>query len=131
MTEDEENDAFLAHVEALLRDQRTVDNPLRPTLEELFNRYRTQNRMLDRLIHIADRFQFAERERGRQHHENYQRKVRQLEKIVRISDHYQHMMRELNQRLHTLSTRDELTGLPNRRYILETPGKRDRLHDPQ
>lgn len=94
---------------------------LRGLLQELFDRYQTQQRLLDRLTHISDRYQKAERERGQSYAENYQRKVRQIEKIVRISDHYQAMLRSLNEHLHTISTHDELTGLPNRRYM------RDRL----
>jgi len=115
----DQEDALLERIEALLGDQRLAGDPLREPLEELFHRYRSQGRLLDRIVHIADGFQLAERERGDKYHKDYQRKVRQLEKIVRISDRYQQMMRELNERLHTLSTRDELTGLPNRRYLLE------------
>ena len=103
-------------IEALLRDN-AADPAVLALLQELYDRYRTQERLLDRLTHISDRFQRAERDRGQSYAENYQRKVRQIEKIVRISDQYQSMLRDLNDRLHTISTQDELTGLPNRRFM--------------
>lgn len=104
------------HIEALLREG-SGDPALLAALQELYDRYRTQERLLERLTHISDRFQRAERDRGQSYAQNYQRKVRQIEKIVRISDQYQSMLRELNERLHTISTQDELTGLPNRRFM--------------
>lgn len=113
-----DDDELDQRIEALLRAAHD-GNPLRPALEELFDRYRTQQRLLDRLTRISDHFQQAERDRGLNYADRYQRKVRQIEKIVRISDRYQTMLRELNDRLHLISTRDELTGLPNRRYLLE------------
>jgi diguanylate cyclase (GGDEF)-like protein len=87
------------------------------SLEELFQRYRDQQRLLDRLTHIADRFQAAERERSKGYVARYERKVRQLEKIVRISDQYQTMLHQLKERLEHASNYDALTSLPNRRYM--------------
>lgn len=88
-------------------------------LAELYDRYRTQDHLLERLTHISDRFQQAERERNQSYAEYYDRKVRQIEKIVHISDQYQAMLRDLNERLKRISTHDELTGLPNRRHLRE------------
>ena len=45
--------------------------------------------------------------------------LRRLEKVARISDRYQQMMRDLNLALKEASIRDPLTGLPNRRMLLE------------
>ncbi|GEO80461.1 biofilm regulation diguanylate cyclase SiaD [Pararhodospirillum oryzae] len=90
-----------------------------PLLAALFDRYRTQQRLLDRLTRISDQYQRAERDRGLSYADNYQRKVRQIEKIVRISDHYQAMLRSLNDHLRMISTHDDLTGLPNRRLMRE------------
>lgn len=112
------DEGFEEQVSALLRDFPDQAHPLYAPLLELFDRYRAQQRLLDRLVHISDRFQGAERQRGMDYAQRYQRKVRQIEKIVRISDQYQNMLRELNERLQWLSTRDELTGLPNRRYMM-------------
>jgi diguanylate cyclase (GGDEF)-like protein len=111
-----QNHEGLPEIETLLQQYDRQDNPLYEPLQCLYHRYREQQRILDRLVRIADQFQLAERERGHQYQRNYQRQARQLEKIIRISDHYHKMMRDLNQRLHILSTHDELTGLANRRY---------------
>jgi len=86
-------------------------------VRELFQRYEDQQRILDRLIRIADRFQAAERDRTTSYLAKYERKVRQLEKIVRISDRYQTMLHQLKERLEHASNYDSLTGLPNRRYM--------------
>lgn len=103
-------------IEAIL-SQETPPAGWKEALEELFQRYQDQQRLLDRLTHIADRFQAAERERSQSYMGRYERKVRQLEKIVRISDQYQTMLHQLKERLEHASNYDSLTGLPNRRYM--------------
>jgi len=104
-------------IEALLRT--AVGSEWHATLSELYDRYRTQERLLERITRISDLFQQAERDRGRSYAEKLERKVRQIEKIVRISDRYQSMLHDLNERLTNISTHDELTGLPNRRFMQE------------
>jgi diguanylate cyclase (GGDEF)-like protein len=91
----------------------------RRLLADLYERYRDQKRLLDRLVRISDRYQLAERERGAGYAADYRREVRRIEKLVRISDSYQAMLRELTDRLRTLSTHDDLTGLLNRRSLRE------------
>jgi len=91
----------------------------RRLLGALYECYRDQRRLLDRLVHISDQYQRAERERGQAFAADYRREVRRIEKLVRISDSYQTMLRDLNDRLLTLSTRDDLTGLLNRRSMRE------------
>lgn len=109
----------------ILRTETLLNNPsassaeLRTALAEIFEQCRTQQQLLDRLTHISDKYQKAERERGLSYAEQLQRKVRQVEKIVRISDGYQAMLQDLNARLTAISTHDDLTGLPNRRYMQE------------
>lgn len=105
-------------IDALLQSDQPSEHWKQP-VQELFQRYRDQQRLLDRLTHIADRFQAAERERSQSYLTRYERKVRQLEKIVRISDQYQMMLHQLKERLEHASNYDALTSLPNRRYMAQ------------
>jgi diguanylate cyclase (GGDEF)-like protein len=98
---------------------RSDDVSARRLLADLYEHYRDQKRLLDRLVRISDRYQLAERERGAAYAADYRREVRRIEKLVRISDSYQAMLRELTDRLRTLSTHDDLTGLLNRRSLRE------------
>jgi len=117
------DDPLARQIEALLADSTHEGHPMRAVLEDLYARFLEQSRQIDRISHIADRYQNAERERGQGFANSYQRKLKQLEKIVRISDQYQHMLRDVNDRLQWLSSRDELTGLPNRRFMLGLLGE--------
>ena len=109
------DDDLEPRTEALLADHANADSALRPIVEELLQRCRLQQKLLDRVTRIADRYQNVERERSRNYSERYERQLRQLDKVMRISDHYQAMLQDMKSRLQWLSTRDELTGLPNRR----------------
>jgi len=108
-----------ARIESLLREETAPTAQWQPLLRELYERYRTQEHLLARITRISDHFQRAERDRGQNYAEQLERKIRQIEKIVRISDRYQLMLHDLNERLTVISTHDELTGLPNRRFIQE------------
>lgn len=111
--------ALESRIDVLLHDPAATHADLRAALSALYERYRLQEQMLERLVHISDKYQLAERERGLSHAEQLQRKVRQVEKIVRISDGYQSMLQDLHARLTAISNHDDLTGLPNRRYMHE------------
>ncbi|HCL4320033.1 TPA: biofilm formation regulator diguanylate cyclase SiaD [Pseudomonas aeruginosa] len=74
---------------------------------------------LERIARISDGFQSMAREQNLSQSERYHKQLRRLEKVARISDRYQQMMRDLNLALKEASIRDPLTGLPNRRMLLE------------
>ncbi|HDQ4572225.1 TPA: biofilm formation regulator diguanylate cyclase SiaD [Pseudomonas aeruginosa] len=74
---------------------------------------------LERIARISDGFQSMAREQNLSLSERYHKQLRRLEKVARISDRYQQMMRDLNLALKEASIRDPLTGLPNRRMLLE------------
>ncbi|OTJ95820.1 GGDEF domain-containing protein [Pseudomonas aeruginosa] len=74
---------------------------------------------LERIARISDGFQSMAREQNLSLSERYHKQLRRLEKVARISDRYQQMMRDLHLALKEASIRDPLTGLPNRRMLLE------------
>jgi diguanylate cyclase (GGDEF)-like protein len=92
---------------------------LHEALEELFGHYKDHLAQLERLTSIADGYGSMLRQRNDTLEERYRKQLRQLQKTVRISDHYQQMLRDLNEALKVSSTQDPLTGLPNRRLMLE------------
>lgn len=110
------DDSLEKRIETLLAADTPPDG-WQDVVRELSQRCSDQQRLLDRLTHIADRFQAVERDRTRDYLAKYERKVRQLEKIVRISDQYQIMLHQLKERLEHASSYDSLTNLPNRRYM--------------
>jgi diguanylate cyclase (GGDEF)-like protein len=115
-----QEDRELDHlIETLLADPRHADHPLRDALSRLYDRNREQVDRLERIAHISDGFQRMARESADALSERYNKQLKQLEKVARISDRYQHMMQDLNQALKEASMRDALTGLANRRLLME------------
>jgi diguanylate cyclase (GGDEF)-like protein len=106
-------------IETLLADPAYKENPLRYALNDLYIEFRNVLHQLDRITRISDRYQSVSREEKLSLTERYQKQLRQLEKIARISDRYQSMMRELNDALKDASTKDALTGIGNRRLLME------------
>lgn len=106
-------------IEALLADPENEGNPLRYALEELYAEYRGLLYQIDRIAHISDRYQSVSRDEKDALAGRYNKQLRQLEKIARISDRYQSMMRDLNDALKEASTKDPLTGIGNRRMLME------------
>lgn len=121
-------------VDALLGDAAHASNPLRPALEDLYIEFRDVLHQIDRITHISDRYQSVAREDSLSLTERYKKQLRQLEKIARISDRYQSMMRELNEGLKEASSTDALTGISNRRSLMERlkieSGRAERLSRP-
>ncbi|MBP9956107.1 MAG: biofilm regulation diguanylate cyclase SiaD [Pseudomonas sp.] len=106
-------------VESLLSDPQHYGHPLREALARLQQQNLDQLSRLERIARISDGYQSLAREQNLSLSERYHRQLRQLEKVARISDRYQDMLRDLNLALKEASLRDALTGLPNRRMLME------------
>lgn len=106
-------------IETLLADPAYRENPLRIPLNDLYIEFRNMLHQIDRITRISDRYQSVTRDEKMTLTERYHKQLRQLEKIARISDRYQSMMRELNEALKEASTKDALTGIGNRRMLME------------
>ncbi|WP_303786833.1 biofilm regulation diguanylate cyclase SiaD [Azovibrio restrictus] len=110
---------LVAQVEALLADPAHTDNPLRAALDALFESHAAQQERLARLVRISDGYHLLSRHHSQSLAEQYDRQLRRLEKLARISDRYQNSLRELSEALKDAALRDPLTGLGNRRFLME------------
>ncbi|SMC19162.1 diguanylate cyclase (GGDEF) domain-containing protein [Andreprevotia lacus DSM 23236] len=106
-------------IEALLADAQYDDHPLRGALNELYGEFRSQLHLIERVTHVSDLYQHMAREQNQSLLERYRRQLKKLEKIARISDRYQAVMRDLNEALKDASNHDALTGLANRRMLMD------------
>jgi len=106
-------------IEQLLSDPAHQSNPLRLPLAKLFDIEQVHLAQLDRLIKISDGYQLFSRRRQMTLEEQYDRQLRRLEKLARISDHYQSSLRHLSESLKDASLHDPLTGLGNRRFLMD------------
>jgi len=106
-------------IEKLLADPAHQDNPLRSPLAALLARSAWQQERLDRVVRISDGYQLASRGETRSLAEQYDRQLRRLEKLARISDRYQNSLREMSEALKDAALHDTLTGLGNRRFLME------------
>ncbi|EPS0509657.1 biofilm formation regulator diguanylate cyclase SiaD [Pseudomonas aeruginosa] len=116
MSRERELDAW---IDSLLADPQFHGHPLHQALARLRPQSLEQLVRLERIARISDGFQSMAREQNLSLSERYHKQLRRLEKVARISDRYQQMMRDLNLALKEASIRDPLTGLPNRRMLLE------------
>ena len=106
-------------IERLLADPAYDNHPLRSPLAALYAEFREALHRMERIARISDHYQSVSRETTLSLGERYSKQLRQLEKLARISDRYQSMMRDLNEALKDASTRDVLTGIGNRRMLME------------
>lgn len=106
-------------VNTLLADEQYANHPLREALASLFRLYKNRQLKLERLTSISDGYQWMAREKNLALGKRYRKQAHQLKRIALISDRYQSMLQAKNTVLEKASTHDQLTGLPNRRLILE------------
>lgn len=112
-------------LERLLADPEHQHNPLLQVVAALAEQNREQARKLERLMRIADSSYGVAVTRNQDLLQQYERQLKRLDKITRISDRYQRNLIELNEQLRDAALKDPLTGLANRRQLME------RLHDEQ
>ena len=110
---------LIEQIQALLEDPAQQDNPMRAPLAELFTLCESQRERLERLIRISDGYHRASREQMGTLAERYDRQLHRMEKLARISDRYQDSLRQLNESLKEAALHDPLTGMGNRRYLME------------
>ncbi len=113
------DDALEAQILELLADEQYQGHPLRLALEELWEAMNSQLDRLERITELSDRYQKAARENTLHLAKRYDRQIRLLERVLRISDRYQSMLKDLNVALREASTHDLLTGIANRRLMMD------------
>ena len=115
-----DNEADLSvQIQALLDDPAHQGNPLREPLEQLLACNQVHQAQLRRLIRISDGYQCISRRQQESLESQYDRQLHRLEKLARISDRYQNSLRELSETLKQASLHDPLTGLGNRRFLMD------------
>ena len=108
-----------SQIAALLADPAHAENPLREPLARLLEENEGQRQRLERLVRISDRYHLLSRSSRETLAQQYDRQLHRIEKLVRISDRYQQSLREISETLKEASLRDPLTGLGNRRFLME------------
>lgn len=111
--------ALLARARALLDDPAQAGNPMHEVLGALLGRHEEMRGRLEKLVRISDGYHNVSRTQNIDLIREYDRQILRLEKLARISDRYQSQLLHLNEELKTLTLRDPLTGVGNRRYMSE------------
>ena len=106
-------------IQTLLADSAHQNNPLRAPLVQLLDFNLEHQSQLARLIKISDGYQHITHHRHVSLEQQYDKQLRRLEKLARISDRYQNSLRELSESLKEASLHDPLTGLGNRRFLMD------------
>jgi diguanylate cyclase len=114
-------------IQDLLNDEQYSGHPLREALGDLWDAMAWQISTLEKVTDISDRYQRAARERANMLSKRYDRQIHLLERVLRISDRYQSMLKDLNDALRKASTHDLLTGIANRRLMIEYCRQADEL----
>lgn len=115
----QDEESLILQINNHLANPAHLDNPLREPLSQLLGLYQDHQTQLNRLIKISDGFHDITRNRHQTLAQQYDRQVRHLEKLARISDRYQNSLRELSQSLKDASLHDPMTGLGNRRFLMD------------
>jgi diguanylate cyclase (GGDEF)-like protein len=114
-----DEDTLIERAGALLDDPAHADNPLRGALLDLLRLSEAQRDRLKRLVRISDGYYLLEHSSRLTLAQRYDRELRRIEKLARISDRYQNSLRELSEALKDAALHDPLTGLGNRRFLME------------
>lgn len=105
------------HIEALCVASEPDAFATQTALADLYARYQSQQKLLDRVVRISDGFQRAERERGSQAQADYEREIRRIEKIIRISDSFQSMLRDRESELRVAKQHAEQALEDQRQFL--------------
>jgi diguanylate cyclase (GGDEF)-like protein len=114
-----DEDRLIVQIQALLANPAHQSNPLREPLAHLLECNQAHQAQLRRLIRISDGYQHISRHQKESLESQYDRQLHRLEKLARISDRYQNSLRELSETLKQASLHDPLTGLGNRRFLMD------------
>ena len=114
-----DEERLIERAAALIVDPAHATNALRGPLLDLLRLCELQHDRLKRLVRISDGYHSLERNNHLTLEQRYDRELRRIEKLARISDRYQGSLRELSEALKDAALRDPLTGLGNRRFLME------------